>query len=181
VRSPEDIDQGHEEKRAVLRFLGVSMVIIGGLMIAGGLVSFFSAFGNNNFGPPRHFWLAFVGMPILGIGMAICKYAFLGTVVRYVAGEVAPAATDTLNYVAEEGAEGIEAVAKAVSHGLAEGVGTGARIRCPACNHENEPDARFCSNCAAAMSGETACPSCGRSNDADAKFCDGCGARLRAD
>jgi RNA polymerase subunit RPABC4/transcription elongation factor Spt4 len=37
------------------------------------------------------------------------------------------------------------------------------------------PEAKFCSECGAAMEKSKACPNCKELNDPDAKFCDNCG------
>ena len=46
-------------------------------------------------------------------------------------------------------------------------------MRCPSCQRENAPDARFCGRCGHALA--LTCPSCGRPNPPDARFCDACG------
>src|SRR6185369_1284667 len=50
-------------------------------------------------------------------------------------------------------------------------------MRCPACNHDNRADRRFCTECGAALS--AGCPSCGAPTEAGEKFCGGCGAALQ--
>src|SRR5262245_34343371 len=47
-------------------------------------------------------------------------------------------------------------------------------MRCPRCQHENPPAARFCNACGAGL--ELICPSCRHSNPAGSRFCNGCGA-----
>jgi class 3 adenylate cyclase len=49
---------------------------------------------------------------------------------------------------------------------------------CPACNHSNEADAKFCENCGRPM--EHTCPNCGNAVSAGAKFCKHCGHNLAA-
>jgi class 3 adenylate cyclase/tetratricopeptide (TPR) repeat protein len=49
-------------------------------------------------------------------------------------------------------------------------------MRCAACEHENRPDRRYCSNCGGVL--EIACPHCGTANEAGDRFCGGCGAEL---
>ena len=48
--------------------------------------------------------------------------------------------------------------------------------RCPQCQHENPPGARFCNGCGART--ELACAGCGQINPPGSRFCNGCGARL---
>ena len=45
-------------------------------------------------------------------------------------------------------------------------------MRCPRCQHQNEADAKFCEECAAAL--PRGCASCGRLVSATAKFCPEC-------
>jgi hypothetical protein len=80
------------------------------------MISFFSAFGGS--GPPRLFWCCFVGMPILFVGIVMCKFGYLGAVARYVAAESAPVAKDTINYVAQETQGAVKTIARSVAEGV---------------------------------------------------------------
>jgi class 3 adenylate cyclase/tetratricopeptide (TPR) repeat protein len=51
-------------------------------------------------------------------------------------------------------------------------------MRCPACDHENRADRRFCAECGAELT--PGCVSCGAANQPGEKFCGGCGAALTA-
>jgi len=174
------LDPRHSAKRDFLRVVGPLVFGLGLVFTIIGLVSFFSAFGNFG-GPPKYFWCAFIGIPLMGLGGALCKFAFLGAVGRYVAGETAPVARDTFNYVADGTKEGIRDVAGAIGQGLSAGMaGTagGERrvvLRCHKCNHSNDADARFCDQCGAPLEKTRHCPNCGELNDPDARFCDNCG------
>ena len=46
-------------------------------------------------------------------------------------------------------------------------------MKCPRCQEENPPQARFCHECAAPLA--LACSSCGAPLPASARFCPGCG------
>lgn len=50
---------------------------------------------------------------------------------------------------------------------------------CRQCHHENETDARFCSQCGTPIATSLACPACGQANEADAQFCTQCGQKIR--
>lgn len=93
------INPNHHQQRGFLRMLGPTLVAIGGLFTAVGLISFFSAFGS--FESPKYFWCAFIGLPLTGLGVKLCKFAYLGKVTRYAAQEVAPVAKDTINYIVD--------------------------------------------------------------------------------
>src|SRR5687767_8391831 len=112
----EPIDPRHTDMRNTLRAIGPLVVIVGVIFTVIGLGSFFSSFGT--FEPPRYFWCAFVGLPLIGLGSAICKFAYLGAVTRYMANEVAPVGKDVVNYVAEGARGAVRDVAAAVGEGL---------------------------------------------------------------
>jgi ribosomal protein L40E len=50
-------------------------------------------------------------------------------------------------------------------------------MRCPSCNAENQPIAKFCVGCGAAFPSD--CLKCGFKNPPAAKFCQECGASLK--
>jgi hypothetical protein len=140
--------------RSFLRIGGWVALLAGLVLAAAGFIDFFSAFGT--FQMPRNFWMAFVGLPLMGIGASMLRAGYLGPASRYVAGEVTPTIHDTLGAL---------------------GVGP-RRLTCPSCGGDNAPDARFCDDCGAPM--RRTCPSCGGDNAPDARFCDDCGRELAA-
>jgi hypothetical protein len=70
----------HNAVRTFLRIGGPLMALIGLVFLTVGLVSFFSAFGG--FQPPRLFWCAFVGLPLLFVGVVMSKFGYLGSLTR---------------------------------------------------------------------------------------------------
>ena len=166
----------HSTHRSALRAVGCLLVIIGGALTAIGLLSFFGAMAGG--GMPKSFWYAFVGLPMLGFGTMLLKMGYFGAVTRYVAGEVAPVAADTTNYMVDQTADSLRRAARAVGEGLrGEGPATGDAA-CPTCRAPQPGDANFCSACGAAMRRERACRSCRHGNPSTARFCNGCGAEL---
>ena len=106
------IDPGHSGIRDVLRVVGPIVLGLGLLLIVIGMVSFFAAM--TSFGdPPKYFWCCFLGGPLVFVGIVMTAYGYMGKVARYTAGEMAPVAKDTFNYIATESKEGITAVASA--------------------------------------------------------------------
>ncbi|MCK4294662.1 MAG: zinc-ribbon domain-containing protein [Planctomycetes bacterium] len=177
----EKIDPGHRGIRDVLRVVGPIVAAIGLIFIIVGMVSFFSAFGSFGRGP-SHFWCVFVGMPLLGVGILLTKFGYIGKVARYVAGEIAPVGKDTFNYMADGTKDGVKTVARAIGEGLGGGLGGAVaaprqetKVRCHKCNTLVEEDAKFCSKCGSAVAKTKSCPQCSELNDPDAKFCDNCG------
>lgn len=146
-------DPRHDDIRGVLRVIGPASALVGLVFLTVGLVSFFSAFGT--FEPPRHFWCVFVGMPLLAVGVGITKFAFLGSIVRYLARETAPVGKDTFNYVARETGPAAGDFAREVSRGIAEGLRSPDAGRpgpsCPRCGTGSAPSAHYCSHCGAQL------------------------------
>ena len=108
----------HATIRTVLRVGGPIIALIGLLFIIVGIGSFFASFGT--FEQPRYFWCTFVGMPLLFVGLVMCKFGYLGAVFRYVAGETAPVAKDAVNYLGEGIQPGVKAMTKAATEGIIE-------------------------------------------------------------
>ena len=51
-------------------------------------------------------------------------------------------------------------------------------MKCPSCQHENRPGAKFCGACAGPLIEKVTCAACGNVNPPGQKFCDECGAAL---
>lgn len=165
------LNPGHQQLRQILRVVGPGIILVGLVFVAIGLISFFSSFGS--FGPPRYFWCVFVGMPLIALGSAITKFAFMGSVLRYMSAESAPVGKDTFNYLADGTQGGVRTMARAVREGFSP-----VDTACPQCGHGNDADAKFCDECGQPMSQEITCPQCSTVNRLGARFCNDCGTRL---
>ncbi|MGD0383318.1 MAG: hypothetical protein ABSA77_07360, partial [Thermoguttaceae bacterium] len=66
----QDIDPQHSDIRDLLRVIGPLVAGVGLIFTIIGIGSFFSSFGS--FEPPRYFWCAFIGLPLLAVGGSIC-------------------------------------------------------------------------------------------------------------
>ena len=106
--------------RDVLRVAGILATLAGLVLLAIGLISFFSAFGGG--GPPRYFWCAMVALPVLFAGGVMLQFGFMGALARFTASQAAPVASDLTNYMADETKGAVKTVAKAVGEGLVEGM-----------------------------------------------------------
>jgi len=89
----------NEKFRGILRTTGFILLTIGVLFFAVGVIDFFAAFAGP--GMPTKFWCLFVGIPLIAFGLMCLKAGFLRTITGYVAGESAPVAKDTIQYVAQ--------------------------------------------------------------------------------
>src|SRR5262245_33649233 len=95
-----ELDPQHAEKRAMLRKVGLMLLVAGALFMLIGFVDFaraMSGYGHE----PRLFWCFMLGLPLLWLGFVLTSAGFASTVQRYMAGESAPVAKDTFNYLAE--------------------------------------------------------------------------------
>lgn len=166
------------ELRAKLKAIGPAIAGIGLVLIVVGMISFFTSIGK--FGPPRYIWCVFLGMPLLFVGVAISKFAYLGTITRYIAGETAPVGKDVTNYIVAGTKDSIRDVATAVGEGFAAAGGAEAstRFRCHKCNTDNDATAKFCDNCGVPLAKSKPCEKCGELNDPEARFCDNCGSAV---
>jgi len=106
------IDPSHESIRPVLRLLG-PMVLVLGLICFLGCMPLVVYTGHFAFG-----FLGFLGVFLLFIGGVMAQFGYKSAVARYQAQELAPVASDTFNYVAEETKPGVRAIVGAVREEL---------------------------------------------------------------
>lgn len=111
----------HRGVKKFLRIAGPLAVAVGALLVVVGIGSFFLAMFSHS-GPPVLFVCAFIGMPVLFVGIGMCMFGFMGSLARYVAAEQAPVAKDTINYMAEGTQDAVKTVARAAAKGVAEGM-----------------------------------------------------------
>ena len=104
--------------RKILRWGGLTIILIALIFMLVGLIGFFSAFGGTE--PPRYLWCLFIALPLLFIGSIMTMFGFMASVHRYVAGESAPVAGDVVNYMGEKIQPGVRSVARSVSEGIYE-------------------------------------------------------------
>ena len=167
----ERINPGHGRARGIMRVVGPVTALAGLACVVVAFVDFFSASVGTG-GPPRLFWLGFIGLPLLFVGVSLTMFAFMGAVARFAAQEHAPVAADTFNVLAEETQNGLRTMAGAIRDGMS-GEASG---RCASCGIPNDAGARFCDACGEPLS--QTCRACQATNDADAKYCDCCGVAM---
>ncbi len=184
-----DIDNNHEQKKAILKVVGPLVLGVGILCIAIALLDFFGvmrqgmsgmgSFGHMDMRGPKYFGLFFLGAPLIVVGLVMCQFAFMGDVARYTSQEISPVAKDTFNYMADGTKEGIKNVASAIHEGIrGERAKSSGSVLCHNCQTANDDDAKFCKSCAAKLQQKCYCSRCGQENDRDARFCDNCGNEL---
>lgn len=157
-------NNNHEETKKKLKIIGSVILGVGITLSAIGLISFFSAFGSDNF--PKLFFLVFPGFPMIGIGASMLSFAYKREIMRYSKNESVP--------VINEAIEEVGPTVKKVVSG--EKTSDKKTKKCPNCGAENPDKNKFCPECGATL--DKICPTCGNTVDADDKFCPNCGTKL---
>ena len=160
------MSDNHQNTKKKLKIIGTILLIVGIVFAATGFISFFSAF--NHGGMPELFWMAFIGLPMCGVGGMILSFAYKREISKYVKDESVP----VINEAAEDLSPAVKAVVRAVKDGTGERHGITCR-----CGEVNPPDGKFCTKCGAPLL--SACPHCGGTVDADDKYCGNCGKKIR--
>lgn len=150
----------HETVKTVLKFVGILLLVCGGILTVIGFSDFFRSL--SDFGFPRKFWMLMLGLPMMAIGGMLTMFGFRREIGRYMKNETTP----VLNEMSEELRPGVQNIASAVREGMAEGV------RC-SCGTVNSAGSKFCTACGKALT--RTCAGCGKELPNDAKFCPHCG------
>ena len=134
--------------RTVLRVVGLLLTLVGVVLMGFAIADFFGAFDRSvdvvdvpGFpgevevdDGPELFWMFFVAIPVLFVGLASLSYGFLGATSRYVSGETAPVLKDGAAYLTD--GQGLLGVGRTVDDRA-----------CGSCGRANDADATFCSGC----------------------------------
>jgi ribosomal protein L40E len=173
------------EKKPVLKTYKKAskvLAIIGGILLAIGItamvVGIVYTFG---FEDAHLFFLIWIGMSLMFVGGCLLMFGLIGLVSRYMAGQTAPVAKDTANYMMDGTRDEEAKTAKAMAHAVKDGLredGDDGTVACPSCGEKNPKGSAFCSHCGAKIVTEKTCPHCGNRNPADATYCNHCGTRF---
>ena len=154
-----EINPNHKQKRTIIR-------IVGFVFIGIAIILAISAF-NTPSTKPEDFLSGNVGMNQIEkegmskftkiggamfsgfIGFACLAFGYQGAVARYQAGEMAPVAKDTFNYMANETQDGVRTIGRAFSEGIKDSssVKEIIYVLCPKCRTKNEDNSKFCKEC----------------------------------
>ena len=129
----------HQPKaRLFFRVVGGVVLVVGAVLFVRGLTA---VFGADDFeGPAGGDVASFIGGLLLaGVGLQLLYLGFMGAAVRYGAGEVAPVARESLDYVTRR--TGTDAPAPDRQSGP----------YCRECGVRNDEEARFCDGCGSAL------------------------------
>lgn len=155
------------------RISGPIMILAGVIFAIIGIMELFSPFGPfgqlgsmdsfNSIGVQTKFWYIFIGLPLIGFGVSICKAAYLKPIA---------------NYVADETHDAISTLSSAVMSGRKTSNLSSDHqtvIACHKCNQYNSEGSKYCSSCGVSLVKSKQCTHCNELNDPDASFCDNCG------
>jgi hypothetical protein len=134
--------------RNFFRVAGIILFGAGVLMIVLGFMALFGAMNDDSFGPPKQFFLAFVGMPVTAVGGWCLQAGFMGAGARYAAGETMPVVRDSAAYLTN--GEGILGVGRTVDAAPAQQSGRTGPF-CSKCGVRNDEGASFCDACGASL------------------------------
>lgn len=124
----------------------------GPIILGVGVLFFIIAAGEimmaNTFGPPKYFFLGFIGVPLIGVGSYLTNLGYGAKVAAYQSREMAPVAKDTIHYLVNETTDSVEKMAEAAQRGKSKVV---EAKQCSACHELNKIDAKFCNECGKAL------------------------------
>ena len=128
----------HEKVKKNLKLIGFICLGLGAVLTITAFVEFFQSVGSSGF--PRLFFLAFIGLPLIGIGAMLLS---LGYRVRAVASAVAEAKEESTNFiVCKDCGEKNPADGK-----FCKNCGKALYRVCPHCGKEIPEEGSFCNYC----------------------------------
>ena len=150
----------NKRTKIIFRCIGLSMLIIGlTLAIIG-----FANFGNFE---SNLFFLSFLGLPCLAVGIGLTVFSFQQNIARFVKNEHAT--------IVNELSEDISPAIKNYTSAFKEGIQEGDAIVC-ICGNRNRKEDKFCSSCGKTL--QSVCPNCESKVETDDRFCSACGTKL---
>ena len=160
----------------VLKVLGFIFLPIGIICELIGFIDFFNAF--ETFGSPKLFFLKFIGMPILFVGIVCLTLGYRKQITEFHADSVAGVNKDISNFMIDGTRDSITKTAQSIHEAIRNNNDNAISINvCEKCGEKNPINARFCSKCGSQII--IKCPSCGQEMDDGANFCNKCGYRLK--
>ena len=122
-------EPGYSRQSSMRFMFRVAAVVVLGLALYFVVVGFSDFVTSDE--EPQKFWMLFVGIPMLAVGGWLAMAGFGGAAARYVAGEAAPVARESLDYLTR-------------NHPADEPTGG---PYCRACGTRNDATASFCDSC----------------------------------
>ncbi len=148
-----------------LKIIGIILSPIGLIFSIVGFISFFNAFNSGE--QPRLFFMCFIGLPLIFLGLACLLIGSLKDIQRYTASQTAPVSKDVANYMLDGTREELSKTINNVTNNM---------VTCPKCGCKNTNDSTFCKNCGEKLI--IKCHDCQTNNSIDATYCKKCGKKL---
>jgi len=155
-------NEKHEKTKRLFKILGITFSIIGLICTLIGMISFFRSFAKAE--PPKLFFFAFIGLPLLGIGGMLITTGFRREMMTYSKNEGVPVVNEALNEVSPT-------ISKVVN----EAHTSIKKVKC-SCGELNDEGSKYCKSCGKEL--QKRCPSCNEVVDPDSSFCNHCGKKL---
>ena len=142
--------KNQDTTRSVLRIAGAIAALVGVVLVVLAFADFFSVMsagpaGMATTGLPSKFFLAFIGLPLLGAGISMLRAGYLGVATKYVAGETIPTVKQSLEYLTD--GQGVDNLGRTAPPSGQPAAGP----FCRACGTRNDVDAAFCDSCGASL------------------------------
>ena len=151
------------------------LIIIGAISLLVWIILFIMAILNIQSG---NFYLGFIAIPCLFIGMSSLMYGAIGPLTKYMRNVVAPIQKDYVNYMREETIDSAKDYYSDIATSVERNLASNGKIVCPNCHYENDKDAKYCNHCGKPLQTKVVCPSCDKENPKGSTYCSKCGKHL---
>lgn len=144
------MDEKHEKKKSILKYVGLSMLIIGIIFEIVGFI------GIATIDSSGYLWiLAVIGIPVIFPSIGLISIGFSREFVKYGKNELSPILKEIKDELTD-----IEP----------------QQIECRYCHSKNESNNKFCESCGKPL--YNTCPFCGAHLNHDCKYCNQCGKEI---
>ncbi len=173
-------EENYQQNKAKIKRISKILMCVGVPFIVAGIVLLIVSTVNMGNFDNSLFDLAFVGIPLLFIGMVclmfgiqLAVFAHKRDIASFVATSTVPVVKEVVEDVTPTAGKAIKTVVKSVRDGI-----VGEDNTCPKCGETVKKGAKFCGNCGESLVKTRHCSNCGSEIKGDDKFCPNCGEKL---
>lgn len=148
--------------KLIFKILGIVLTVFGVGSLIFGFVDFFIAFNSQSFEGPKFFYMNFIGIFLIGIGILFINIGFRDEILKYRSKQVGK----VINGVNEE-----------VNKSFVD-LSNKSSIICSKCKTPNSIDSKFCKKCGSSL--VKTCPYCNCEINSDSLYCENCGMKLQS-